>query len=36
MGFDMSAEIYTKEAKGFTAVRADTFLFLVNVLDMLI
>jgi hypothetical protein len=36
MFFDMSAEIYTKEAKGFTAVRADTFLFLMNVLDVLI
>jgi hypothetical protein len=36
MFFDMSAKIYTKEAKGFTTVRADTFLFLMNVLDVLI
>jgi hypothetical protein len=36
MFFDMSTEIYTEEAKGFTAVRADAFLFLVNVLDVLI
>jgi len=33
---DMSTEIYAKEAKGFTAVRADTFLSLVNELDVLI
>jgi len=36
MCFDMSAEINTKAGEEFTAVRADTFLFLVNVLDVLI
>lgn len=33
MFFDMSAEEHIKEAGDFTAVRADTFLFLVNVLN---
>jgi hypothetical protein len=32
----MSAEMYAKEAKGFTAVRADTFPFLMNALDVLV
>jgi len=36
MIFNISAKRYTKEAEGFTAVRANTFLFLVNVLDVLV
>jgi hypothetical protein len=36
MFFDVSAELYTKEGKGFTAVKADSFLLLTNVLDVLI
>ena len=34
--FDVSAELYTKEGKGFTEVKADSFLLLTNVLDGLI